>query len=113
MNKFALIEVKELIGKLKIYKLSVNGTCYYDEFENQIKKEGNLASELITIQVRLQEVAECKLLPDNKFKDITPQKESVKEYEIKTKRLRVYLFHDEKKGRIIVCAGKKTRQKKT
>jgi putative component of toxin-antitoxin plasmid stabilization module len=36
----------------------------------------------------------------------------VKEYEIKTRNLRVYMIHEEKSGRIIVTGGKKTSQKK-
>lgn len=57
-------------------------------------------------------MAELKSLPDTKFKDITPEKEKIKEYEVKTKHLRVYLLHDVPNGRVIVCAGKKTSQKK-
>lgn len=90
----------------------MNNRCEYDEFEKQIEKEGSYSSELVTIQARLQEIADCKLLPKEKFRNITPKKEQVKEYEIKTRHLRVYLFHEEKTGRVITCGGKKTTQKK-
>jgi len=33
MNKFALKEIKEICGKLKIHKLLINGKCEFDEFE--------------------------------------------------------------------------------
>ena len=112
MVKFALIQIEEVIGRLKIFKLLVNNRCEYDEFEKQIKSEASLSSELLTIQARLHDIAGCRLLPKEKFRDITPKKEMVKEYEIKTSHLRVYLFHEEKTGRIIVCGGKKGSQQK-
>lgn len=112
MSNFALNQIKEIVGKLKIFKLVINECCEYDEFEKQIKAEASSSRELVTIQTRLHDVAECKLLPKEKFRDITPKNETVKEYEIKTKHLRVYLFHEEKTGRVIVCGGKKTSQQK-
>lgn len=111
MYNFALKEISELQGKLKIFKLLVNGSCEYDDFESEIQQEGNLTSELRTIEVRLFEIADLKSLPQSKFKDITPKNDSSKEYEIKTHNLRVYLFHDEYTGHLIVCGGKKGTQK--
>ncbi|WP_047451889.1 hypothetical protein [Alistipes sp. ZOR0009] len=112
MNTFALHKIEEIVGRLEVFKLTVDGECEYDSFEREVEAEGSYLSELTTIQVRLQEMAELKSLPDTKFKDITPEKEKVKEYEVKTKHLRVYLLHDVPNGRVIVCAGKKTSQKK-
>jgi putative component of toxin-antitoxin plasmid stabilization module len=110
MYNFALKEIEEIRGKLKIYKLLVNGACAFDKFEQEINEEGSLMSELRTIAARLYDIADCKSLPDTKFKDITPKNESNKEYEIKTHHLRVYLFHEKNTGRIIVCGGKKGTQ---
>jgi len=42
----------------------------------------------------MHEIADLKTLPQNKFRDITPPKDNTKEYEIKTKHLRVYRFHE-------------------
>ena len=112
MNIFALKYIDEIAGRIKIFKLLVNNKCEYDEFENQIQTEGSYSSELVTIQTRLQDIADGKLLPKEKFKNITPKKELIKEYEIKTRHLRVYLFHEEKTGRVIVCGGKKVTQDK-
>ena len=112
MNKFALKQIDEIVGRLKIFKLLVNNRSEYDEFEKQIETEGNYISELVTIQTRLQDIADGKLLPKEKFRNITPKKEVVKENEIKTRHLRVYLFHEENTGRVIVCGGKKTTQQK-
>jgi putative component of toxin-antitoxin plasmid stabilization module len=111
MHTFALKEIEEIKGKLKIYKLLVDGKCSFDEFEKEIENEGNLKSELTTIQTRLYEIADGKSLPETKFKDITPKNGSNKEYEIKTHHLRIYLFHEKNIGRIIACGGKKGTQK--
>jgi putative component of toxin-antitoxin plasmid stabilization module len=111
MYTFALKEIEEIKGRFKIYKLLIDGACSFDEFEKEIENEGNLMSELTTIQTRLYEVAEGKSLPETKFKDITPKNGNNKEYEIKTHHLRIYLFHEKYTGRIIVCGGKKGTQK--
>lgn len=68
MNKFALKYIGEIVGRLKIFKLVVNDHCEYDEFEKQILAEASLSSELLTIQARLNDVAECRLLPKKKFR---------------------------------------------
>jgi hypothetical protein len=83
MYTFALQEIEEIKGRLKIFKLLVNGKCSYDEFEKEIENEGNLNSELATIYTRLHEIADCKSLPEKKFRDITPKKGNNKEYELK------------------------------
>jgi len=111
MINFALQKIDEIQGKLIFYKLTVDGNCEFDEFVNEIKHEGNLVSQLRKIQIRMQEIAEGKVLPKEKFKDITPKKEIVKENEIKTRDLRVYLFHRVNTGKVIVCGGKKSTQK--
>lgn len=111
MYNFALKEIKEIKGRLKIFKLFIDGDCFYDQFEEEIESEGNLISELRTIETRLHAIADCTSLPSTKYKDITPNNDRNKEYEIKTPNLRVYLFHDKENGRVIVSGGKKTSQK--
>lgn len=56
-------------------------------------------------------IANGKTLPYTKFKDITPKKEQEKEYEFKTKHLRVYAIK-KKNGKIIIMGGYKNSQKK-
>lgn len=111
MYNFALKEIKEITGRLKIYKLLIDGVCIFDDFEKEIETEGNYISELRTIITRLHEIADCKSLPEKKFRDLTPDGDTIKEYEIKTHHLRVYMFHDKNTGRIIVSGGKKGSQK--
>ena len=113
MPTFALEHVKEIKGKINFFLLKIDGKSQFLEFEEQLKAEGNLAGELTTIQVRMQEMAEMRNpMPKTKCRDLTPKGDSVKEYELKTKHLRVYLIHEEHKGRIIVLAGKKSTQPK-
>ena len=112
MINFATKLISEIDGKIKFYKLIKDGKCEFDEFYSQIQKTSNLNKELVNMQVVMQQISDMEMLPKTKFRNLTPSKETIKEYEIKTKNLRVYLFHDEYKGRIIVCGGKKTTQKK-
>ncbi len=112
MINFATKLISEIDGKIKFYKLIKDNKCEFDEFWSKIEKTGNLNKELINIQAIMQQVADMQMLPKAKFRNLTPNEENIKEYEIKTKNLRVYLFHNENKGRIIVCGGKKTSQKK-
>lgn len=112
MRKFGLKYVEEVVGQIKIFKLIVDNHCPYEDFESQIIYEATYSSELITIQTRLLDIANGRLLPKEKFRNITPRKEHVKEYEIKTRHLRVYLFHEDITGRILVCGGKKVNQDK-
>ena len=113
MATFALEQIHEVKGKINFFLLKIDGASQFLEFEEQIKKEGNLASELTTIQVRMQEMAEMRNpMPKTKCRDLTPKGDTVKEYELKTKNLRIYLIHEEHKGRIVILAGKKSTQPK-
>ena len=56
-------------------------------------------------------VANGNSLPDTKFKDVTPRGETVKEYEFKSKYLRVYAIK-KANGKIIILGGLKADQKK-
>ncbi|MCD4794677.1 MAG: hypothetical protein K8R54_15685 [Bacteroidales bacterium] len=112
MSNFAIQKINEITGKIKFYKLLLGDTCEFDEFWEAIEKSGNLNKELIKMQTLMQEVSEMNMLPATKFKSITPKKETIKEYEVKTKNLRLYMFHEEHTGRIIVCGGKKSTQPK-
>lgn len=113
MSRFTLKHIPQIKGKTRFYFLTIDGKCQYEKFEEQITQEGSYEHELDQLQLRFQEVAEMiRPINKEKFRDITPQKEKVKEYEAKTKNLRVYLIHQENKGRIIIFAGRKNTQKK-
>ena len=59
----------------------------------------------------MNEVANNRTLPNTKFKDVTPKKEKVKEYEFKDGDLRVYGISTFG-GKIIIMGGYNNRQKK-
>jgi putative component of toxin-antitoxin plasmid stabilization module len=108
LKTFTLIEIDAIDGRIKFYKLFYNSTCEFEDFWNEHLQNSNLKGELIKIQTTMQQISEMKLLPEQKFRDITPKNDTVKEYEIKTKHLRVYCFHQEKFGRIVVTGGIKS-----
>lgn len=110
MAKFAIKKIQEIVGRVSFYKIEVDGNCPFDEFWNEIKKEGNLVKELNTIQTRMELIANLVHLPGDKFHKLTGGNDGLTEYEIKTKNLRVYLFQDEGTGKIVVCGGKKKNQ---
>lgn len=113
MPTFALQKIGEIKGKINFFYLKVDDKIQFLEFEEQIKNEGNLVSELATIQARMQEMAEMRNpMPEKKCRDLTPKGDPVKEYELKTRNLRVYLIHEERVGRVVVMVGKKTTQPK-
>jgi len=108
MNKFALQDIEEIKGVIKFKKLVIDGKCPYDEFCEQIEKDGNLKKQLIGIVSNMNQVAQMKRLPKEKFRDITPTKEQVKEFEIKKGDLRIYVIKEQ--GHIVVFGGKKNTQ---
>jgi putative component of toxin-antitoxin plasmid stabilization module len=109
MSKFALTDIPEVKGLIRFKKLVIDGVCQYDQFCDQIRKEGNLSKQLIGLLSNLNQVANLKRLPKQKFRDITPANDPVKEFEIKKGDRRLYVFKDEA-GHIIVFGGKKSTQ---
>jgi putative component of toxin-antitoxin plasmid stabilization module len=113
MCKFALERIVEINGKFPFYKLVINGIAPFDEFEQTVTREKSYQHEMIIIQTRMQEISEGKLLPENKFQVLKSSKGTRKEYEIKTRHLRVYMIQHENVGKIFVCGGKKKDQRKS
>lgn len=111
MAKFALKRLEAIKGKQVFEKLIVDGNCYFDDFEERVSKNPKYASELASIYLYMERVADGAGMPKTKFKDITPSKEIVKEYEFKSKNLRVYAIKA-KNGKIVILGGTKNRQKK-
>ncbi|MGD2034172.1 MAG: hypothetical protein PVF73_03890 [Bacteroidales bacterium] len=111
MPKFALERIDCIEGKQVFEKLLIDDQCQFDEFEKEISKNDKLYSELGKIYSYMEFVANGESLPATKFKDITPKKKKIKEYEFKSKNLRVYAIKKEK-GKIIILGGFKNRQKR-
>jgi len=106
MSTFTVEKIERITGKLKLFLLYINGKCEFKEFIEGLERAGNYESELRSIQTTMQLISECKSVPEEKHKDITPRNDPHKEYEIRTKNIRVYAFQDKKTGRIFVCGGK-------
>jgi hypothetical protein len=106
MSNFALEELKELVGKVKVYKLFVDGVCQFDSFCVEVKKNGNMVSDLKAVMRNLNDISNDLTLPYNKFH---PLKQDANAFEIKKNSLRVYLIRDSK-GHIIVIGSIKGNQ---
>jgi hypothetical protein len=109
MSKFALEKIEQVVGKIKFYRLVIDSKCQFTEFCNSIENEGGYDDQLDAIYSRMNSIANLKMLPKEKFRQLFAS--PVKQYEIKTKDLRVYLIKEEKTGNIIFLGGKKNSQK--
>jgi len=109
MDKFTLRKLGAVKGRIAFSMLEVDGRCQFEEFCAQIQQDGNLSKQLFTVMSRMNQVANLQRLPLDKFRDITPAKEVVKEFEIKTGDLRVYLIKED--GHIVILGGKKNTQR--
>lgn len=108
MPKFALQFVEAVKGNQTFEKLVVDGVSPFDVFENKL--EVKYRRSLEKIYYYMNEVANNMALPSSKFKDVTPDKENVKEYEFKDGDLRVYCI-SKFGGKIIILGGYKNKQK--
>lgn len=79
--------------------------CLLDEFVNEIQSDDRLFNKFAGA-VRIIENS-CKLtrLNRSKFREIKGHSLDVKVYEAKSGEIRIYLFHEEHTGRIIVTGG--------
>lgn len=111
MSTFVLKKLEAVVGKQQFFELVVDDNSQFDDYCQTIKDNKQYYSELLKIFTLMNQVSQLKMLPQTKFKDITPNKESVKEYEFKSKHLRVYAFHLEKTGKIVAYGGYKNTQK--
>ncbi len=109
MSKFALRRIDAVQGNQTFEKLIVDGHCPFDQFEKNL--EAKYRRSLGKIYFYMNEVANNKPLPNTKFKDVTPKKEKVKEYEFKDGDLRVYGISSYG-GKIIILGGHKNHQEK-
>lgn len=96
-------------AKENFYKLHVNGKCLIDEFWRKIRNEGNYEDDLDKIQVIIEKMSKGEPTPPVLFKELKGRKKSdhTKDYEIRVKKIRIYLFKCEKLGKIIVLGALK------
>jgi|WetSurMetagenome_2_1015567.scaffolds.fasta_scaffold260301_1 hypothetical protein len=113
MPIYSLKRIEEINGTIIFYKLLKGNNCQYDEFWEQCVRDGNYEIELDKISAVIYRIAnKMPVQQPNKQKDITPENEEIREYEIRTKNLRIYTIILPKTGNVVVLGGKKNKQKK-
>ena len=108
MARFELKRLEVVDGIQSFEKLVVDGIDLLEEFERSL--EDRYRSEMRTIYAWMQMVADVKPVPGTVYHAISDGKDGVREYEFKSKHLRVYAFA-KTDGKIVVLGGKKNRQK--
>lgn len=96
--------------KINVYELCKNDQSLFEAFYDEIKNESSLFSNLAAAIRIIEDTANLNRRPKTKFRIIEGHKLDCKVYEAKTGSVRIYLFHEEKKGRIIVTGGVKDNQ---
>ena len=111
MRTFVLLKIDQVKGKINFYKLEIDGTCEFDEFCDELENADEKKA-LVTIYATMESVANLRMLPGKKFKELKGRKKSdkVKDFEIKKDAYRVYLFKDDV-GNIIIFGSSKNTQK--
>lgn len=109
MPTFVLENVEGVNGKQRFDKLVVDGNCPFDRFEAEI--ETCYKSELVGIYAVMNEVANLRSVPFTKFHFYDKTKGGYREFEFKSKHLRVYGI-GQPNGKIVITGGTKANQKK-
>jgi len=98
--------------KISVYELCKNGESLFEQFVDEIEKDGNLFDKLAGAIRIIEETSNLKRYPKSKFRELKGHNLSCKVYEAKSDIIRIYLFHEEKTGRIIITGGLKDNQDK-
>jgi len=101
-DKVDAIRLQQQIDKNEV---EIDGVL--DVYESNL--EDKYKSSFRGMTALMNRVANLQSLPEEKFRDITPDKEIVKEYEIKYQDLRVYLIKIAN-GKLILLGGFKNNQ---
>ena len=113
MCTFALKKIEAIKGKQEFDKLIVDDKCPFDEFEEVLEEQ--YKPELAGIYHYMQDVADLKAVPKGKFHfydldEKQKNKDGVREFEFKSKHLRVYGI-TRPNGKIVITGGTKAKQK--
>ena len=109
MAKYTLVRMDQIRGKQVFDKLVVDGVAPFDTFIDGL--EERYRSEVRTLYAYMDAVANLLSLPETKFHPYSDGKDGVREYEFKTKHLRVYAI-EQIGGKIIIIGGMKSNQAK-
>ena len=109
MAEYSLVRIDQVIGKQVFEKLVIDGVAPFDVFVDDL--EDRYRSELRTMYAYMDVIANNRSLPYQKFHPFSDGNDGVREYEFKTKHLRVYAI-EKLGGKIIIVGGKKINQRK-
>lgn len=109
MAEYSLKAMDAVIGKQSFDMLVRDGICLFEEFENNVQAQ--YKGEVATLYALMNDVANLKTLPKTKFHPYNKGDADVREFEFKTKHLRVYAI-EKPGGKIVVIGGTKANQKK-
>ncbi|RHH41618.1 hypothetical protein DW204_12060 [Phocaeicola plebeius] len=109
MRTFALENIEYIKGIQVFSKLIIDGQAPFDAFVNNL--EDVYKPELASIIYYMESVSQLKPLPKTKFRELKGNKDKVKEYEFKSKHLRIYAIQ-QKNGKIVIMGGYKNTQTK-
>jgi hypothetical protein len=107
MPIFALQKIEAIKGKQEFDKLLVDGKCPFDDFEKGLQDRER--KEMAGIYNCMQAVADLRSLPSTKFHFYDDGENGVREFEFKSKNLRVYGI-TKKNGKIVIYGGTKANQ---
>ena len=112
MRKFSL-SLSSYIGEtiISVYELHKDGSSLFAEFVEEIQTDGNLLDSLAGAIRVVEETSNLRRYPRTKFRELQAHNLNCKVYEAKYKLIRIYLFHQEKTGRVIITGGLKNDQK--
>lgn len=104
MPNFAVQKIEAIKGKQVFNKLIVDGISPLDEFEESLEEQ--YKTEMDSIYLYMEEVANLRALPRTKFRELTGVKDSTKEYEFKSHHLRVYAIKQPNCKLVVMCGYK-------
>ena len=110
MLKFTTERIDAIHCLQQFEQLVVNGDGQLNIFEKDLK-DTTYQSEFKTLLTYMEYLGNNGTLPKTKFRDVTPKGEKVKEYEFKSKHLRIYAIQ-KTNGKIVILGGYKNNQYK-
>lgn len=114
MSEFSLI-LSQFVSpdtKISVYELCIDNQSLFERFVDEIKDDNLLFSKFAGAIQTIEQSANLIRLPKAKFRLIQGHNLDCKVYEAKNGFIRIYMFHEEHKGRIIVTGGLKNDQEK-
>lgn len=100
-------------AQVVFYQLIIDDKCPSDDFFRKIENEGSYAQEYKKLRTILDFLAQGVRLPTSQYKELKhkPKGDTIRDFEIRAKRLRLYLFEHPVSGRVIVLGSYKSSSK--